>query len=112
MEKQPRRVDCPVGGLNEQVSHVPALRWKRDETISLAADTGHDVHTIVVILKPSRMTLRHAGQTLFDGSATRGITQVTGPRQRVRATCICSACFICLSMSSDASSRSHDHESR
>jgi hypothetical protein len=80
METQPRQVDCPVGGLNEQVSHVPALRWKCDETVSLevASMIGHDAHTIVVIPKPSRMTFRHAGQTLFDGSATRGITQGRG----------------------------------
>jgi hypothetical protein len=57
-----------------------ALRWKCDETVSLevASKIGHDVHTIVTIPKPSRMTFRHAGQTLFDGSATRGTTQGRG----------------------------------
>jgi hypothetical protein len=57
-----------------------ALRWKRDETVSLkdASQVGHDVHTIVTIPKPSRMTLRHAGQTLVGGSATRGITRRRG----------------------------------
>jgi hypothetical protein len=80
MQTQPRQVDCPVGGLNEQISLVPALCWKCDATDSLEVPSkiGYDIRTIVTIPKPSRMTFRPAGQTVFDSSATCGMTQGRG----------------------------------
>jgi AraC family transcriptional regulator len=88
VEQQWRRVDGAIGAVNEFGAHVLASRWKREEDTSLdvSSETGQDVHTLAIILTPTRMTFWHAGHTLFDGCAMPGITQVTAPRQYVCAT--------------------------